>query len=204
MKMKLIAIALSGIVLSGAAAADFDPKFYVGGEAQYNKAKTNKSNKDIDLKDEKGKSILKENTPGAGVFVGSRLHENFGVEAGYSHLKNAKKTFADKSSNTNKMNNVYADALGYLPVSCDVDLIGSVGVGRLSTKLSSKDENGVNSPLTSEGKKASKAKAGVRVGLGAQYMFCDNVGARVMLRHQKGNKVVKNVNSANLGLFYQF
>ena len=101
---------------------------------------------------------------------------------------------------------MYADVLGYLPVCEDIDLIGSLGMGRLSTKVKGKsvqsDPAGVVLATTNPSLKSSKT--GLRLGLGAQYKVTPNVGARFMVRHQKGNQFVKSVNSAGLGLFYQF
>lgn len=204
MNMKLATIALSGAMLvSGASfGMDFDPKFYVGAEGQYNKLKGGKN-----LEDTKGKSLLRKKTsPGAGLFLGTRVTENFGAELGYSVLKQSHNVDYNNVKGLNldvKMRNPYVDAIGYLPVSNDIDLLGSVGVGRLSTKVTAK-LNGVAQTLTNEQKKLAKSKAGVRFGLGAQYNLTENLGARFMVRHQKGNKTIKNVNSAGLGLFYQF
>ena len=203
MKMNLIAVAISGAMLiSGAASGlDLDPKFYAGVEAQYNKLKPGS---DVAL-DANGKSILtKKKVPGAGLFLGTRLNEFFGVEAGYSFLKTSKNTLADKETVSVKMGTPYIDAMGYVPVGCDVDVIGSVGLGRLHTKLQHKDVQGKVLAVSDADKKSSKSKAGIRLGLGAQYKFDTNFGARVMVRHQKGNKIIKNVNSVGAGLFYQF
>lgn len=203
MNMKLASIALSGALLvSGASfGLDFDPSFYVGGEAQYNKLK---AGNDKALQGTDGKSLIrKKSSPGAGLFLGTRVTENFGAELGYSVLKKSHNTPVAGRTLDVKMNNPYIDAMGYLPVANDVELIGSVGVGRLSTKVENK-VNGVVQPLSTTNKNLAKSKAGVRLGLGAQYKFSENVGARFMVRHQKGNKIIKNVNSAGLGLFYQF
>jgi len=205
MNMKLASVALSGALLvSGASfGLDCDPKFYVGGEAQYNNLK---GGKNLEKKGEKGNSLLhKKKSPGAGLFLGARVTENFGAEIGYSALKKSHNTSTVSADNTLdvKMNNPYVDAMGYIPVADNLELIGSLGVGRLSTKLEQKNK-GVVQALSNEMKKLAKSKAGVRVGLGAQYKLTDNVGARFMVRHQKGNKTIKSVNSAGLGLFYQF
>ncbi len=201
MKNKLAILALSGVVLvSGSAfGMDLDPKFYVGAEAQINKLKNGK-----EFVDTNNKSKIRKNTQAAGLILGSRIHENVGVEAGYSLLKRSKSTLVNGSTVSVKMRNPHIDALGYVPVSKDIDVIGSVGLGRLSTKVSQKAQDGTAIALTAQEKRDIKAKYGVRLGVGAQYKIDENLGARFMVRHQKGNKVVKNVNSAALGLFYQF
>lgn len=200
MNKKLASIALSGAMLvSGASfGMDFDPKFYVGAEAQYNKLKGDKNFSNA------GQSLLrKKNSPGADLFLGTRITENFGAEVGYSVLKRSHNNLTGGQVVNVKMNNPHVDAIGYIPVGNDVELIGSVGLGRLSTKVDNK-VNGVVTALTANDKSLTKTKTGIRLGLGAQYKFSENVGARFMVRHQKGNKIIKNVNSAGLGLFCQF
>ncbi len=203
MKMKLTAMYMLVAMLSSAAAfgLDIDPKFYVGAEAQYNKLKV--SNNSAFLQN--GKSMItKDKLPGGSLQLGARLTENFGAELGYALFKNSVSNLATANSNIKtKLNNPYIDALGYLPVLNNVNLIGSLGLGRLSTKMEIKN-NGVVTSLTQAQKDAAKAKIGARLGLGAEYLFDANLGARAMVRYQKGNKAVKNVQSMSVGLFYQF
>jgi len=221
MKNKLISSVLSVILLSAgsAFALDIDPKFYVGGELQAAKPKAKQSTvgQFVNLPAGTANSITngalnaKQNKLGAGLFVGSRLNENVGVELGYSQLGKTKYS-ANVSDNANnkvsvnntlKTRNMYFDVLGFMPINECVDLIGSVGVGQLKSKL-----NGAQPTVTGlqnvSLKRTSSKKTGLRLGLGAQYKFNENVGARFMVRHQKGNEFLKNVNSAGLGLFYQF
>jgi hypothetical protein len=200
MKNKLATLALSGVMLvSGTAfGMDFDPKFYLGGEAQLNKLKNGQN-----FQDTNGKSMIRKKSPSLGAFLGTRFNEYLGAELGYTALKTSKQTLVNNNTLTVKMRNPYLDVLGYIPVANDVDVIGSIGVGRLQTKTSMKAANNATLQLTSMQHSDAKAKAGVRLGVGAQYKFDTNFGGRVMLRHQKGNKAVKNVDSAGLSLFYQ-
>lgn len=203
MKMKLVVLALSGVVLASgiARAEDCDPTFYIGGEVQANQYE--KGVKKITTP--RGTTITATNNNaltgkgGAGVsaIAGTRLHENFGAEVGVTGLSGSHVKFNTPSNKLKtKSHNLHADVLGYVPVSKEVDLIGSVGVGHLTTKISGN--------VLREKISMKSSKAGLRVGLGAQYKLCDNLNARFMVRHQKGNKFVKSVNSAGLGLFYQF
>lgn len=223
MNKKLVSIVLSAatLVSTAALAADCDPQFYVGGELQ---AGSKKGAKQVDTKygngqkaiyrgiDKKGaftKTPVSKSASGLGLFVGSRFNENVGLELGASRLGTQKCKIKDQASNTImqgagisiKNRNIYADAMGYMPVDCAVDLIGSVGVGRLSTTINGKE---ASNPTAAQKFSAKSTKVGVRVGVGAQYKFTDNIGARLMVRHQQGNKIVKNMTSANLGMFYQF
>jgi opacity protein-like surface antigen len=209
MNMKLASIALSGAMLvSGASfGMDFDPKFYVGAEAQCNSLKAGKLLLSEDFQDQNDKSLFrKKKSPGADMFLGMRFNENFGAEAGYSFLKKSHNVFTNANNKyvlDVKMRNAHIDAIGYLPVADDLELLGSVGLGRLSTKIQEKFNDRVLQ-LSNEEKKLTKTKTGIRLGLGAQYKLTENVGTRFMVRHQKGNKTIKSVNSAGLGLFYQF
>jgi len=203
MKMKLTAMCMSVAMLASSTAfgLDIDPKFYVGAEAQYNKLKA--SNNSAFLQN--GKSMItKDKLPGGSLQLGARLTENFGAELGYAVFKNSVSNLATANSNIKtKLNNPYIDALGYLPVLNNVNLIGSLGFGRLSTKMEIKN-NGVVTPLTQAQKDAAKSKVGARFGVGAEYLLDANLGARAMVRYQKGNKAVKSVQSMSVGLFYQF
>ena len=214
MNMNLACIALSGAMLvSGASfGLDFDPKFYLGAEVQANRYKGAKEFKTTQF----GKFTMVDNKPlfgksgsGASAFFGSQFTEYAGVELGYTALSGGKfsiKTAGfQNSSLKTKSRNMYADVLGYVPVCEDIDLIGSLGMGRLSSTVKGKivGPNDAN-VVTTENVSQKSSKTGLRLGLGAQYKVTPNVGARFMVRHQKGNQFVKSVNSAGLGLFYQF
>lgn len=224
MKNKLISSILSVALLSSGAAfaLDMDPKFYVGGEIQGSKlkGKPNTVGELVNLPANASSTLegypletqAKHTKVGPGVFVGTRLHENFGLEAGYTIVGKSRVkrdyNFGDsvKSDATVKHRNVYLDANGYLPVNESVDLIGSVGVGQLKSTMKG---DAVYTPAGGASqnialKKESSKKTGLRLGLGAQYKITENVGTRLMLRHQKGNDFIKSVNTAGLGLFYQF
>jgi len=222
MKIKLAAASLLAASLASAAVfADLDPKFYVGGEAQFNKFKYDQKSFLNRLTTNGKNPITKKSSPGAGLFVGSRLNEYFGLEAGISASRAVKgswnETLANNIANFQNSGNVklenrniYADVLGYVPVACDVDLIGSVGVGVLNTKWSvSRNQNlnalgGLLNANAQESANGKHSKTGLRLGAGVQYKFDDNIGARLMVRYQKGNKIIKNNTQAGLGLFYQF
>ncbi len=214
MKMKLTTIFLLGSMLSSGVALglDFDPKLYMGIDAQYNRYTGTKqitTPQNVQLTSVGNKSLFGKSGSGLGVFAGSRLTENLGLELGYTVLTGAKLLITNPgfqtSSLKSKNHNWYMDALGFIPVSSEIDIIGAVGIGRLSTKLSGSIQQRVTGVLrASQSLSMRSQKTGLRLGLGAQYKFDENIGARLMVRHQKGNQFVKKVNSAGLGLFYQF
>jgi opacity protein-like surface antigen len=219
MKIKLVALALSGVMVAGTAFAgtDLDPKFYVGAELQANKSSgtkkiTDKNGNATQRSD--NKSLFKKSGVSASAIVGSRLNDFVGVEAGYSAMSGPKlrkdkltvtvaatgltaPVTLDGTKIKTKNHNVHFDALGFVPVDEQIDLIGSIGVGRLSTKIKL-----LTAGASTETEKSSKT--GLRAGVGVGYKFDDCLSARLMVRHQKGNKLVKNITQAGLGLFYNF
>jgi opacity protein-like surface antigen len=197
---KLITVALSGSVLATSAAfADFEPRFYVGADATYNHF-----NLDKDLKNDPDIKKVQKNRLGTNLVLGGKFHEFFGAEIGYSFIQKAKVTWTEQAikdgeKNYNvKANNMYLDLMGFYPVSCEVDLLASVGVGRMKVKFS----NGA----TNLDNKSSKSKTGLRGRIGAQYKFDENFAARFLVGHQKGVKAMglKSNTSAGLGVTYTF
>lgn len=182
-------VLVSGLVFSAAASAEMAP--YVGAELQLNNPKfkkmdTNLGNNDIEAK--KGRF-------GLGIYGGVKATENFGVEVGASFAKKATKKNARNNDVTVKHSNIYVDAVGYMPVSEEVEVLGKVGLGRVKPKVSVANE------VITNNDKVNKAKVGLRLGAGAQYKIDDNLAARVMLTHQKGNKEsLKNNTTVGLGL----
>lgn len=208
MKKKLLTMVLSGTMLaSGLVAAEgleFDPKVYLGAEVSgnsYNGVKTlkiNNSNGSYEATRTDNKPFFGRSGAGISGFIGARLNQCFGLEAGYGALTTPK-FVGGKTSATNG----YVDALGFMPIADQVELIGSVGVGVLSTKVSG------NVPVVNQGNRnqyisQSSSKAGVRLGAGLAYKFDECLGARLMVRYQQGNKHIKSITSAGVGLFYQF
>lgn len=192
------------VATAGSANASFfnETKFNVGGElAVLNKPsyRTSVNGRDLSAYPFKKKTKL-----GANVFVGARFNEYFGAELGLGFVQ--KRTVINNAVNgngviaTNKTNNVYVDALGFMPVASKVSLVGAVGVGFL------KDSARVSFNGVDQGKGSSKRKMGFRVGAGAQYDFNENVAARAMVRYQKGNKRnwTKSNTSVTLGALYTF
>eukprot|EP01126_Amoeba_proteus_P064964 TRINITY_DN9158_c0_g2_i8.p1 TRINITY_DN9158_c0_g2~~TRINITY_DN9158_c0_g2_i8.p1 ORF type:complete len:113 (+),score=18.97 TRINITY_DN9158_c0_g2_i8:84-422(+) len=90
------------------------------------------------------------------------------------------------------------DLMGFYPVSSEVDLLASVGVGRMKVKLSNGAKNLDD--------KTRKSKTGLRGRIGAQYKFDENFATRFLVGHQKGVKTmgIKNNTSVGLGVTYTF
>jgi len=195
-KLVALAVTTATFLPSVAMAADMEPKFYAGAEALYSHFKLDDEAKDVT--DSNGKSVYAKKAAALGLFAGSRLNQNFGVEFG-GQIYNRRHVMYGSDKVTVRNTNVFLDALGLMPVNETINFIGSVGIGRLSTTLKHRTDN-------SWSESSTNAKFGYRLGLGAEYLFGDNfnMGTRAMLRFQKGNHVIKNVKSASLGLFYNF
>lgn len=186
----IIALATAGV----ANARSYETvSFNLGGELSINKPAFAKTN---DQTDQEVVKALKKNKAGANIFAGVRFNQYFGAELGFGAIAKTKST-VDGIAISNKATNVYVDALGYLPVAAKVDLIGAVGVGKFSNKVTQTDEDGKS--------KDKFSKTGARVGVGAQYYFTDNVSARAMVRYQQANKDFQKSNtSLALGVAYTF
>lgn len=160
-----------------------------------------------------GKDAFRKSYPGASVYAGIKFMEYVGAELGADWSKTKTQTTASGAnsvSNKVKRNGGHLDLVGFWPVLCGkVDLIGSLGAGLLKPKFDS-SVNGVGVTTT------SKSKTVARIGVGANYLFTEMLGARVLVRwegtsHLKANfsntgevKPFKNTTSLTLGAFAQF
>lgn len=204
-KIGAVTAALLVVASSVATAAAFDDtRFSLGGELSLlNKTSYSTANS-TDLNAFKSsnsdnKLVIRKNKPGVNVFVGARFNENLGAEFGFGFISKVKGGAQLNRQASNKVSNLYADVLGFMPVSAKVDLIGVVGLGRMKSKP------GVANFAFANKAALTKAKVGVRVGAGAQYNIDKNWGTRAMVRYQKGNKTfLKSNTSVAVGAVYTF
>ncbi len=234
MKKLMMSVVFGGAFISNSAYAilDFIPSFYTGLEGQYNhysaQTQINKSGQIISRVN--NQPLLSSNGVAGGIFAGSDLNEYFGIELGYDRFKNNKAkdsvpynptlgiyNLQGQSTNlfTTRHYNWHVDLLGHYPVAVGVDLLGEVGIGRLSSKINIVSQasasttaltGGATSVINisnSNNSTVKMAEAGIRLGLGAQYKL-GSFGARFMVRYQKGNELVEHFTSAGVGLFFQF
>lgn len=159
------------------------------------------------------KPFLKQQEPGADLYIGYRLNKLFGLEMGYaSTTKVAKRSsFAvnqtafnawqvDTATDTTgkiRYKNTHFDLNGYLPLGKHIDGIVSVGVGfmrpRVTMSLSDPSAN-LNSEIANI---AGKTNAMVRFGVGLEGMLGDYWGLRSMVRYENTSRV--SVRNAGIG-----
>ncbi len=135
--------------------------------------------------------------PGGTVYLGTKFTECFGAEVGYSWTMRKHHTglisggvlFPLPNNATVRththFNSFHFDLNGYVPLDNCWELIGSLGIASMKPKVSavvvnqgSLTNNQVNMIQSVNG----KSKAVWRVGVGAQFLFTECVGARAILR----------------------
>ena len=105
------------------------------------------------------------------------------------------------------------DFLGYLPLSQQLDLVASIGIGQYEFETRSKakktyesGEEGWYHTNNSYTYHKDFDSAGIRVGVGLQYTLDDMVAFRGMVRYVKLSKdeYVKDLIETSLGIYYLF
>lgn len=196
-KSLLLASVAASLFVSQADAMELKP--YVGLDYSYSKASTN----DIIVEQALVPSKLYEDTYNSVVVsVGTKLHQNFGLEAFYQKSGEEKGTQAVFVSGgspiaTDKIETSFdaygLDAQGYLPLNKKVDLIGSLGLGQYDFEIKG------------FGYKESEDELGYRLGAGAQYNFNENIAIRGMIRHVLiDSDAVDDITEFSAGVRYTF
>lgn len=152
-----------------------------------------------------GDKVFQNNLNGLNVHVGIKPGTYWGAELGYFDTTNETKHVAAGASvgpgtvaaipfdGKSKLQGGTLDALGYLPVYKNVDLIGTTGLAYDTLKL-----GGFVS--------RNKSEFDWRIGGGAQIEVIPNVNLRAIARYQTAdfNNVVDNAWVYNVGLNYSF
>jgi hypothetical protein len=229
LKSKLTAVVL-GTCLNSSVFADILPNLYFGVEGQYHyykMEKTLKSSAGGVITRGNNRPLFQESNIAGSVFIGTSLFDIVGIEAGYEQFKNSHTNdnlvfnmavpgvsalqVLSNNQFTARHHNGYVDVIGCFPVPLGLDFIASIGAGCLTSRvLNTTNANAyVAIPPRSQSLSGSSSmtarstEVGLRLGLGTQYKFGD-VGARFMVRYQKGNDLIRTLLSANVGVFFQF
>lgn len=179
----IIAAGVVGSLTAANAGSLGDLKVYAGAGVDYNMYSFDSVLTDLNTVKSKGIGFTAP-------ILGIKFHENFGLEAGYSFNKKITSTLkaAPNTKAKVKVRNMYLDLVGFMPVADQFDLLGGLGLGRLSTK-------------NDAGK--SDKKVSWRAKVGAQYNVVTNLALRAVFSYQKADKAkignLKNVK--NIGLY---
>ena len=139
----------------------------------------------------------------------AKFNENFGIEAFYQKSNeedNNVEFIAEywREDTTISYTAMGIDAIGYLPINQDFEILASLGLAQYDFESEAKyhdlndDERGVE--------KKDFDSLGFRIGIGAQYNITNNLALRGMARYIKMNddEYVKSLTEFSLGLRYMF
>ncbi len=162
--------------------------------------------------------VLPKDFPGATLYVGTKFHENFGVELGYDWSAQKKKDFnlpananffgtvQNAFSGTAKVRRTggHLDLVGFLPVAECFDLIGSVGFGWVQTKIDTGTVTNANVSRrgSAVNSLSGKGRGVFRIGVGGSYMVTEMIGLRAKLGWESTSslRVNGNQNFTTLGM----
>lgn len=173
MKKSLLIASVAACVATSANAVEFKP--YVGLDYVYSM-----TDLDVKIANADVSEYLEDDLNAFAVSVGAKLHKNFGVEAFYQQSEDGEKKWPGEKTTTNyKAYGV--DFVGYFPAHEKIELLGSVGVGYYDAEA--KYNGDAFAALNINSVKLDDSGLGYRLGVGAQYNFTENWGARVMARY---------------------
>lgn len=205
--MKYLKIALSGAVafvaLSAQAESSFRFEPYVGAQYQHVSLKYKTVN-GIDFGD-----FYADGLNDGAIYLGARIHDNFGVELGYGRTGEEKKDTMIRGlglyRSTMKLQSFTVDVLGYLPLDAakKFDLIGSIGFARTQAKITVR-----TTPKSGnyDYDAHNETRTDLRLGLGAQYEAFENFRVRGMM-HWENTRFNNGIDKAyvlSLGFNYSF
>ena len=160
-----------------------------------------------------GDLILEDALNGMNIHIGSRVHENVGVELGYFRTKEEGKTIANGSTvgpgtvatadftTKTKSSGFTLDALGYVPVDEQkrFELIGTAGVSWTKAEIEAVVPGAGSGSV-------DDSEVGFSVGGGAQFNVTDRVNIRGLARYQTADfsDVADRAWTYSVGLNYSF
>jgi len=200
-----------GLLLTGASVAfasegffrDFNPdtlNVYVGADLQ---------NRHMPYKSGEGSQFFKKDSLQGNLFLGLRLHENFGVELGYEQTQRKKREvtllpgdqtlggvvgISQGFQTRAKLAGFHLDLMGFLPLEgyCkDLSLFAGIGVARLKAKLERTNVavGGVQFPPVTQSFDEKNSKYVARLTAGAQYLLTENLGVRGILNYENTSRI---------------
>lgn len=200
-KKSLLTASLVGLVaaVSGNANAEVldNARFYVGAGLGYNKYNLSKDFKNKIENSTNNGSVKNKSADVLIPILGVKFQENYGAEFGYAY--HGKLKFDGVKSGNLRVTNSFIDAMGYMPVANQVDLIGGLGIGRATLKE--------KSSLSAMGNGTGYSKFGFRVKFGTQYAIDNNWMVRGLVGYQRvgdksGKQSIKSIQYAHVDFGY--
>ena len=203
-------LAVAGVGMSSAIAADTGTRFYMGGNIGQSKANIDTAGFSAAVLATglvtTAATTSNKNDTGFKIFAGYRFHPNFAVEGGYFDLGKfglaTMTTGLDGTIGTNTgtvENNagLNLDLVGIIPINDQYSLFGRAGVQNSVTKVSF--------VVVGPGGPASFAyrenNTDYKAGLGMQYDFNKNIGARLEWERYRVPNGIGIGEKANVDLF---
>ena len=172
------------LVSSAASANSFSHcRFYVGAGADYNWYNLGVLPETVILNPA---YAIKADGFGFLPLIGVKFHQHFGVEGGYSWNKKIAFTQNTVDEATYKVNNMYVDLIGFIPVYKHLEVLGGLGFSKLNVKPD----------VVTTGVTEIDNKFNWRAKVGVNYHVHKNIGIRAVATYQEvGNKVKSNLNN---------
>lgn len=171
--MKKILLLSSVIALGTLNVEAYELKPYLGLDYVYSIA-------DIEKDEDLNRTVWETKYNNIALDLGVKVHQNFGLEAFAQFSDKGKKSdnYAGVGFKTELNYRAYGvDAVGYLPLSNQFDLLGSIGVAYYDF------DQKINVPVAGYSEKDSDSHWAVRAGIGAQYYVNENIAIRAMFRY---------------------
>ena len=129
---------------------------------------------------------------GYNLHAGVRFHKNLGIEAGYFATETGEGTVSGFDVETD-FEGANIDLMGYLPVSNEFELIGSIGAVYTHGEVS------IPNVVTVKG-----SDWDARYGLGMQYWFNNNINTRTMVHYSSDANAGSDTVIGSVGLNLHF
>ena len=154
---------------------------------------------DIGYSGSQEKYFLKDRAMFVGGAAGLRIGRNWGVEVFYQTSNTAKKTADDEWRTEGDYTAYGVDALGFLPLNDQLELVAAAGVGKYEFDVKLKYSDGIHEFSGSDD------NVGYRFGTGAQYNITGHWALRGMVRYVVlDSEYIDDMLEFSLGMRYTF
>ena len=154
---------------------------------------------DIGYSGSEEKYFLKDRAMFVGGAAGLRIGRNWGVEVFYQTSNTAKKTADDEWRTEGDYTAYGVDALGFLPLNDQLELVAAAGVGKYEFDVKLKYSDGIHEFSGSDD------NVGYRFGAGAQYNITGHWALRGMVRYVVlDSEYIDDMLEFSLGMRYTF